>query len=106
MISAPPAAFQRPGANYYSNGSLAFPGNTTVVSAAANTTGLIVRTALLLAPASVFCGLYSDANILGGTYNNLMWNLPGPGLIIPPGKAFNLAASGAGCQAFITWDAI
>jgi hypothetical protein len=106
MLSPPAAAPQRRGASTYNNASLS-AGNTDVVTGAANTTGLLVRTAFLGGGTGGSTTLWdggqayfaaapaSGASVYGG-----------PGILVPSGSPLRLTSNGGAGSAFITWDVL
>lgn len=108
MISPPATQFQRPGQNTYANSSLP-SGNTDIVTGAANTGGLVVRTATLGGGTTGGTQLNDGNNAFfmngpSGTGNATTYS--GPGILIPPGRPLRVASNSGGGSAFVTWDAL
>ena len=103
MISAPPAPFQRPGANVATGSSV---GTTVFVTSVANVNGLIIRTFYLTSVAGADNFLRAGGKRLFGASSGNGFNYTGPGVLVPPGQAVDLiiAVSSATCE--ITWDFI
>ena len=92
--------FQKRGASSLVNGSLPL-GPTTIVSAAANTTGIIVRTLFLSGSINFIIG---GITVIG--LSSSQFNLIGSGFIIAPGVELRVDTITAGAQIVVTWDAI
>jgi len=100
MLSPPPSAPQRRGNSNYSNASLPL-GVTTIVSAGANTTGLIVRSLFLGGSVNFQIGAISVIGL-----NSSLFNLIGTGFIIPPGVELGVNTIVAGAGVVVTWDVL
>jgi hypothetical protein len=103
MISAPPVAFQRRGATFFNNGALP-AGNTTIVSAAANTTGLIVRTIALDGRAPSFVETNIGGAPLFGCAPGATNYYLGAGILVPPGVALNVTSGAVNGGCYLTYD--
>lgn len=105
MIFAPPAQFQRLGKTTYAN--IHVNSVFTVLSAAANINGAVLRTAVLLSQNSRFCILRAGTNYLR-TVINTSWNYDGPGILINAGVAIILEGDSASIsgetQGHLSWD--
>lgn len=102
MIQNPNQAPQRRGAQ------IAFgapSGPVTLVSAGANTTGLIVRTAILYSASNVGIELETGSHPVFIALNGV-FNYVGPGVLVPPGQALSIDVTGAGPSYVVTWDVI
>jgi hypothetical protein len=111
MISPPPAPFQRRGTQSLSNNNVTGP--ITIVSAAANINGIIVRTAFISAGANRY------GNIQAGTQGTVVAvpttttggydRLTSPGFLLAAGMALTAdgnSASPGDVQFSVTWDVI
>jgi hypothetical protein len=98
--------YQRRGGSSYSNASLP-SGNTDVVTAAANTNGLIVRTALLqsIGPGTTTLWDGNLAYFLIALINQAI-SYTGNGILIPPGSPLRVTSNGGGGSVWITWDVL
>ena len=106
MFSPPAAQPQRPGRVSYTNATLP-NGNTDVVTGAANTTGLLVRTAFLGGGAGGSTTLWDGGAAYfvaaaSGVGSAMIYN--GPGILIPPGSPLRLTSNNGGGAAFVTYD--
>jgi hypothetical protein len=103
MIFGSANAPQRAGSMVFNNTSLP-SGITEIVSAVANTTGIIVRTCCLLS-GSGGLNLQSSGGaifMLSPPVGNIFYN--GPGMLFPAGEAVRLSSGAAGNQAFVSYD--
>lgn len=106
MIGASNAPIQRMGANY-AEGEPTAPGSITLVSAGANTTGLIIRSALVFGGAGLACYLRINSRRLFGASSSIFVNYQGPGILVPPGQALTLDWTGSsGILYAVSWDVI
>lgn len=73
------------------------PGAGTVVLLAAggNTKGVILRTCWLIAGPLSYMQIVAGSTSLFISYNQLLFNYLGPGVLIPPGLAISIACSAA-----------
>jgi hypothetical protein len=104
MLSAASAVPQRRGANDYSNASLPF-GIATIVAAASNLNGIIVRTAAIVSVASGYAILKASTVGVFIIAQGTNWtDYRGMGLLISPGLSLAIDSSIAGGQAYLTYD--
>jgi len=97
-------ALQRRGATNYVNGSLP-SGTTVILSAAANTTGVIVRTLFATAGSTYALVGIDGANFIGiSASGTSAVNYFGPGILLPPGSELTVNSGGGGAQIGVTWD--
>ncbi len=100
MILPPSSAPQRRGNSNYTNGSLPLA-VTVIVSAAANTTGLLVRTVFQSGTANLTIGGVTVSSVSGTTLSYF-----GPGFLVPPGVELAVNAVIAGAQIVVSWDVL
>ena len=108
MFTPPSSTPQRPGRTAYTNAALA-SGNTDIVTGAANTTGLMVRTAFLGGGAGGSTTLWDGGAAYfvaaaAGVGSATIYN--GPDILIPPGSPLRLTSNGGGGAAFVTYDVL
>jgi hypothetical protein len=100
MLLPTSSAPQRRGTSNYTNGSLPL-GVTVIVSAGANTTGLLVRTLFQSGTANLTIGGVTVASVSGTNLNYF-----GPGFLVPPGVELAVNAVVAGAQIVVSWDVL
>lgn len=105
MIIPGPSLPQRRGAQTYSSTSVPTGSVQTLVASGANTTGLFLRTAVLLTPSGGLLTIRSSAFPLFIAFSGSA-NLNHTGIILPPANSLELEANVAGCQAYLTWDIV
>lgn len=86
-----------------SAGGLLGAGNTTLISAGANTAGVIVRT-VTLGGQSQFANLLVGGVAVFTCPSSQVFNYQGPGFLVPPGVAVTADGGTGGGYATITWD--
>lgn len=79
-------------------------GTVVLVTAAANTKGVIIRTLWLCAGASSYMNITLGAAAAFTSYNTNSVNYMGPGILVPPGLQISVGCSGAGNNYDITAD--
>lgn len=100
MLLPPSSAPQRRGNSNYANSSL--PGGVTViVSAGANTTGLLIRTFTISGTVNLTIGGVTISSVSGTQLSYF-----GPGFLVPPGVELALNAIVAGAQIVVSWDVL
>lgn len=105
MISNPNASPQRRGAS--TSTATINVGVTTLVTAGANTTGLVLRTAILSAVAGGLIQVTIGGQPVVAAISGGFFNYTGPGLLVPPGSALAVEAVTANGSAYIvSWDAV
>ena len=104
MFSSPAVQYQKPGSQAYTNVSTA-AGDTTILSGAANTTGIIVRTAFISGATSAQSLRSGIGYLLVCAQNNFVV-YSGPGFLIPAGQPLVMNSSLAGNGIFVTWDIV
>lgn len=102
----PPFPLQRRGANNFVSGNVPL-GVTALVTGAANTTGLVVRSVVLNPPAAVSLNLRVGGVGMFTAQSGGVFNYVGPGIVVPPGQALEIEGFGSATgQAAITWDVL
>lgn len=105
MIQNPNSAPQRRGANVSSG--VAASGFTLIVAAGANTTGIILRSVILVSVTGGGIDLHVNGNATLSSFNAAATNYMGPGILIPAGQTLGVFSSGtAGSFYNFSWDAI
>ena len=106
MLISGSQIFQRRGANFSGlNGNGA---TQTVISAASNTTGILIRTLALIAPGAVgsYGAVQIDNQDVFTLFQGNQFNLTGVPFFVPAGRGIQFATTAAGGNLNMTWDAV
>lgn len=104
LIPASILPFQRRGANSLSVGANST--DQTIVSAAANTNGLLIRTLYMIAGGSVAVELRVNGNLVFSCFNSGTFNLIGQPFFVPAGQSLSFYSANSSGSCSITWDAV
>jgi hypothetical protein len=100
--SAPPSRIGTSGATVSSTPS----GSQDIVSAGANTTGLIVRSIWLLGATSYISVANGSDGLFFAVSSGAVAYYNGPGILIRPGTSLRYVGNAAGNSISITWDVL
>lgn len=104
MIMPSSLLIQRRGATLYSaagNGA-----QQTIVSALANTTGILIRTIYLLSPTTTFLDLQINGAGIISVVNGGIFNFIGTPILVPAGQALQFQTGAVGGSCNLTYDVL
>lgn len=104
-MHSPPQALNRVG--YSGTYAASAPvGTTTILSAAANTTGAVIRSCILSPPTGGYANILINGVGVMTAGPNIPFTYIGIGWVVPAGQAIAIEVIGAVCPAVVSWDVL